>query len=684
MTKTLTLLAGSLALALTSLSLHAQSIDCAALANSADAEPAGYAAACMPNADLTPRQFESLNAPTDTAFINQLLAAGAFGTTIQTGINTHLLSSTTPITFVGATQASVFAMDWNADATTLFGITAATATPASTIGTINPTTGAFTAGPAITGLNASDSVSGLTIHPVTGAAFISASFSGTSRLYSLNLTTGAATLLGTMTGTGATTTVIDISMSCAGQLIAHDIVSDAFYNVNPTNGAMTLIGNHGLAANFAQGMDFDNNSPAPHTLYAWVYTGAGTNTYGTVNLTTGAITPISQNTPVIEAEGAIRNTCAAPPQFAYNPATGSTVAATGGTIVGSTGSLTITPSIGTAGSGTGAPATTTLTCTAPTAPFSGFAQTVTAVGNGAIGGGPLSGNCTLGAAAVTQTLTCSENRGGTPVTQTWTLSCPAGTTPAVPPQFAYAPAAGSTVTATGGGTIGTSSALSITPSVGTAGTGTGAAATTTLTCTAPTAPFSGFNQTVTAVGSGAISGGPLSGSCVRGGTAVTQTLTCNENRGGTANARSWTLSCPAGTPLPITSAPASGTTINLSGVTNGNTTTSTITLSSTNPVAVTLNCTAPAAPFSAAPLSVTIPANGSASITVGIAPASPGAYNAVLACTVQGSNQALSFNLAGTIVAPAAVNALSDWSKLSLLLLMLGTGLIGFRMQRNG
>jgi uncharacterized repeat protein (TIGR01451 family) len=120
---------------------------------------------------------------------------------------------------------------------------------------------------------------------------------------------------------------------------------------------------------------------------------------------------------------------AVPPTFDYVPAPGFTVNATGGTVIGSTGSLAITPSVAIAGNGSGAAATTTLTCTAPTAPFSGFGQTATAVGAGAISGGPLSGSCTLGAGIVTQTLTCNENRGGTSASQQWTLSCPAGTCP---------------------------------------------------------------------------------------------------------------------------------------------------------------------------------------------------------------------------------------------------------------
>ncbi len=119
--------------------------------------------------------------------------------------------------------------------------------------------------------------------------------------------------------------------------------------------------------------------------------------------------------------------------------------------------------------------------------------------------------------------------------------------PAVAPQFSYTPAPGTTVAATGGAGVGTTANLSITPAIGTAGSGTGTTATTTLTCTAPTAPFAGFGQTVTAIGDGAISGGPLAGTCTRGAAAATQTLTCSENQGGTAVARTWTLSCPAGT-----------------------------------------------------------------------------------------------------------------------------------------
>lgn len=117
---------------------------------------------------------------------------------------------------------------------------------------------------------------------------------------------------------------------------------------------------------------------------------------------------------------------ASAPVFGYTPAASGTVSFTGGTTIGSTGSASIAVAVVTPGSGTGAASTTTTTCTAPIAPFSGFAQSVTAEGTGATSGGPLTGTCVLGPALVTQTLTCSENRGGASTAVTFTLSCPAG------------------------------------------------------------------------------------------------------------------------------------------------------------------------------------------------------------------------------------------------------------------
>lgn len=254
----------------------------------------------------------------------------------------------------------------------------------------------------------------------------------------------------------------------------------------------------------------------------------------------------------------------------------------------------------------------------------------------------------------------------------------------VAPQFAYNPTAGSTVPFTGGTTIGSTGSASIAVTIGTAGSGTGAAATTTTTCTAPTAPFAGFGQTVTATGNGAISGSPLSGTCTLGAAQVTQTLTCSENRGGTAVPVTWTLDCPAGTALPLTSNPPSGSTITLPSQTAGGPpTTSTITFTNPGPTAATVTCTAPAAPFSASPLSIPVPANGgTGSTTVTLNSPTAGTFSGTLNCTA--GTQTFTFTLGGTVLpAPVIpVPGLGDTGRMLLMLLLLGLGLAAVGVRR--
>ncbi len=377
-------------------------------------------------------------------------------------------------------------------------------------------------------------------------------------------------------------------------------------------------------------------------------------------------------------------TPAAPPQFAYAPAPASTVTATGGGLVGSTGTLTITPSVAVAGIGSGAPATTTTTCTAPTGVFSGFGQTVSAVGAGAISGGPLTGACTLGAAAATQTLTCSENRGGTAVPVSWTLSCPAGT---AAPTLAYAPATGTTVNFTGVTTVGTTGngQIVVTPS---GGSGTGAAVTTTVNgCTvtgADAANFSGAAAVNLSFVGATVTPQNIDLACTSGAAVRSATLTCNETTGaGMPVQRSWPLSCPTGSLLPITSGPVSGSTMVMPSAPVGSGSTSAaITFTSTNPVAVTVVCTAPGAPFSASPLTINVPANGSASTIVGFAPLSTGQSTGTLNCSVTGSAQTMSFTLSGAAFA-SVVDTLDGRNLLVLTLLLLLAGLGGTALTRR-
>ncbi len=298
----------SLLLAFPGLTVAAETLDCAALANSAGAEPEGWAEQCgfvAPTAAaVTPA------AVTDTGFTVDVRGDGAaVPPRAANSLYSFVLNNFPSQTLRGVSNPQLFALDFTPDGGTLYGVTSSTATAnPNTLGTVNQTTGAFTVIAGLSGLagTVAENATGLTIHPVTGEAFLSTFETGAGRLYSLNLATGAATLIGS---TGTTNIFIDIAMNCDGQLFAHSITDDALYSMNPSTGAATLIGTHGLAANFAQGMDFDNDTG---TLYAFIYTGAGTNQFGTFNLATGAFTALATNNPLGEFEGAIPTQCPAP------------------------------------------------------------------------------------------------------------------------------------------------------------------------------------------------------------------------------------------------------------------------------------------------------------------------------------------------------------------------------------
>lgn len=192
-----------------------------------------------------------------------------------------------------------FAMDFDETATTLYAINNTT----RELGTINPDTGNFTAIAPVTGLaSETDTFIDLTIGP-DGSAYMAAG----SNLYSMNLATGAASLIGPFTGANL---VVDLAIDRFGTMYAHDIGTDTLLTVDTTTGAVTTIGPHGLAANFAQGMDVDWST---NTLYATIYTGGGTGQFVSWDTTTGAVTTILDTTPWnMEMEMTVRSPIPAP------------------------------------------------------------------------------------------------------------------------------------------------------------------------------------------------------------------------------------------------------------------------------------------------------------------------------------------------------------------------------------
>lgn len=179
-----------------------------------------------------------------------------------------------------------FGLDFDASQTNLYALR-----DTGVVERLNLTNGAILNTTSITGsaaLVTNLSYTGITFDPF-GNGYLSTFLSGVgSQLHSYNASTGASTLIGLMDA-DVTRIVIDIAARGNGEVWAHSISNDAFGQVNISTGTTTWLPTHGLAANFAQGMDFDWSTD---TLIAAVYTGGGTNTYGSVNLTTGAVTSL--------------------------------------------------------------------------------------------------------------------------------------------------------------------------------------------------------------------------------------------------------------------------------------------------------------------------------------------------------------------------------------------------------
>ncbi len=380
----------------------------------------------------------------------------------------------------------------------------------------------------------------------------------------------------------------------------------------------------------------------------------------------------------------------APPAIAYVPAPN--VAPATVTFANGAATIAATPS---GGSGSGAPSTTTVNaCTISGVSGPGSFGSVAGVSLSFVGSTTPAQNigltCTGGTSATTAILGCNETRGSaSAVARTWGLTCPAGN---IAPTFAYTPAASGTITATGGTTIGTTGVLTLVASIATAGSGSGAAATTTTSCTAPSAPFSGFTGSATAVGAGAISGSPLTGACTLGASAVTQTLSCTENRGGTPTAVNFQLSCPAGNLLPaqISASPTAGPiSFGVNGV--GSTTSRTISITNTagansnnlNVSGCSINSAAGFNLVGSPNLSLAPGATGT--IVVNYSPTTAGAFDsATLTCAVGNvtGTTAITWSLNGNGLA-AAVPALDPKTLAALMAMLAGLALLVVAKRRS-
>ncbi len=88
------------------------------------------------------------------------------------------------------------------------------------------------------------------------------------------------------------------------------ITDDALYLIDRFTAATSRIGSHGLDANFAQGLDFDNRDGQIH---AFMMLSSGENRFGRLDASTGAFTTLANSDPPGEYEGAIPGLCPAAP-----------------------------------------------------------------------------------------------------------------------------------------------------------------------------------------------------------------------------------------------------------------------------------------------------------------------------------------------------------------------------------
>lgn len=214
----------------------------------------------------------------DSTVFTPLVGEPAYA--INLGSNTlyYIPNTTTPGTWtsIGTTEAQLFAGDFlNGDFTTLYAISYAN----NNLYTVNTATGAATlvgpstppAGLVWTGLTGAPDG---TLYGVTTNA-------SASNLVTVDPDTGAVTDLGPLAGVAG---AIDLAYSTEdGMIYIVDIVSDHLFRVDPDTLAVTDVGALGANANYAQGMDFEEETGI---LYWAAYTTTGE--LRVIDTTTGA------------------------------------------------------------------------------------------------------------------------------------------------------------------------------------------------------------------------------------------------------------------------------------------------------------------------------------------------------------------------------------------------------------
>ena len=102
-----------------------------------------------------------------------------------------------------------------------------------------------------------ETISGMAVDPTTGIVYGSSTNVSNSSLMTIDVTTGATSLIGTITNSPGN---IAITFDGAGDLWGYDIVNDSFMGIDKNTAAGTIIGSLGFDANFGQGMGYDDDT----------------------------------------------------------------------------------------------------------------------------------------------------------------------------------------------------------------------------------------------------------------------------------------------------------------------------------------------------------------------------------------------------------------------------------------
>jgi hypothetical protein len=253
--------------------------DCDALKNSHKREPEWYSERCLGHAYGATVQAlgEIPKALGDLTYQFNMRATGTGADSLQS----FLLPNANSATVIGPQTGNIYGLEFDPAIQKLWALD-----DTFQLGELNKTTGVFTPSVTVSGVTAGQSPTGIAFQNGSSPFYMSTSDGLTSHLYTVNTTTGAATLVGDT----ELPLLIDIAVNASGQMYGHDISDDSIYSINTATGAATLIGPTGVAANFAQGIEFDKGTGV---LYAWLYEGGGVNRFATINLATGAATTVA-------------------------------------------------------------------------------------------------------------------------------------------------------------------------------------------------------------------------------------------------------------------------------------------------------------------------------------------------------------------------------------------------------